>query len=1113
MAIAVECDICGKQYKLNDSLAGKKVNCKACGSAMQVPGGDDDDVMELDDRPVRRKSGGKKSGKGKKSSGSMGLIIGGGLAAVVVGAVVIFAVVKSMGGGNPQAAQPAANPPAHTGGPVAVAPGTVPITPTTPAAGTPATPTTPPTSPATATKPPAGVNAAEFATGNIVTAAMPLDWKAQADPPTEPLPTEWANKFDIEIKARRVDKDNLTYPVVPSPFVIVGDNDDPKKGQRELWNLATGKKVGTLSGVTIYSSHKTTLSPDGRYFAWGGFGEGIDAYDFQQKKNLGTLPVKGAEFNLHTMAFVPGDRLIAASHVHRSLRVWQMPKGELLHETKVGDKFGHSEISAYSPGGKYIALESDFLEREIRLYEIATGAMVGGWKPVRSKDGGNIDLNAMAFSPDGSQLASVWDATATNSATQIVIWNMSDGTVAENILVKPGIKEKYDPDSQALNLQWFPDGKRFLVHGLALIDRAKRQTIYSFEKNEVDSRTIRRPLAPNLLAAFEGNHQKGAIKSVTISDEELNRAANLADVGGLPEDIKLPMLSKSDFSGAATPRAATTWNASPDPAPVLAAEIMGTPLPLTSGAGTIRDVVVTGGATPKAFVRVAEGENLKDSKLSYPDTRFRSGKEGVETITLQRPIVAEKNRVTVFDLTNRKAAEPIEIPFSADLVGATDDAVLVKPHNAKGRLDVYDAGGKHIVGFRPYKGVTDEDDLELRGAGLVDGTHVVTTNLARRLIGWELPACTPTFAVEEVTTVALSPGRRDIACATEQGIEIRDARTGEGRGTVVIQGAVRALAFHPNGEQLAILIAEKGGNYLFTADLKTGAIGAEIPSPIAGERMRWCGDKHLLIYSPGQRTTTSNPLMMGLFDIEAKTVAWSYKLPAGVMVSNVVDGRCWYAAPKSERVPALQLVATALPEPKVVQALSANKLAPELLVQPGGQVSLTMNVPGMPWQGNLAQNVQDNIKKAIEKTGVGIGSGPGIKVEVVAKPSSGKAFQVSQIGDRNNVTNVQENNFEMTVKYLRGQETVWQTEFRSSNNLGFGIKHLTPGQSIQQAFDDDLSKKITQYCESLVLPAYVFSRRSASGLGTTTLNGDGPVTGPVSKSNNDPVAMRDRERN
>lgn len=1109
MAIAVECEICGKQYKLNDALAGKKVNCKSCGSEMAVPGGDDDEVMELEDRPARRKggsTGGKKSGRGKKkSSGAglmIGLLVGGGLMMLLIGGVVIVVAMKLM---TPQVAQNPVAPPPVSGQPGA---------PTTPVVVTPAIPPmnastqTPPATPSTsvATTTPK----TETITGDpklIVHAQPPINWTAQADPPATPLPTEWSHNFSIPITARRIDTAHFIYPEVPSPFVIVGNNED-QKAQRDLWNLATGKKEGKLNGVAFHSSYKMSLSPDGHYMAFGGFGDGVTVFDVQKNKLAVALPVKGSEFNLATLSFIPGDRLVGLSSVHDKMRVWKIPQGDLLYEADLGKQFAYPEKSAYSPGGKYIAIESEFLKGWIRVHDLATGAPVGELHVERGKDAGYTQFFQLAFSPDGTQLAGLWDASGSNSASQIVIWNMADGKLAENIRVTPGVKEKFNPDSQAVGMQWFPDGRKFLVHGMAVVDRAKQQTVYSFEKSAVNSREIRRPLAPDLLAAFDGNHDKATLTAVTLSDDELARAENLATVGGLPEDLKLPPLTKTDYTVVAASRPASSWSAQPDPAPALAPNVLTKPVPLVSGAGIVRDVLITGGETPRAYARIAEGENLKDSKLNYPDLRFRASAEGVETITLTRPVIAEKNRIAVLDLVTQKPGDAIEIPFSADLVGATSEAVLVKPHNAKGRLDVFDAGGKHVAGFRPYKGVADENDLELRSAALVDATHVLTANLNRELVGWELPACNPTFKIDNVSVFAVSPGGGDVACATPEGIDLRDTRTGAGRGVIGIRGRILALAFHPNGEQLAIILSEKGGSYLYLADLKTGAIGAEIPSPVAGEKMRWCGDKHLLIYTEASRTQASNTLTMALFDIDAKTIAWTYKLPAGVMTGNTVDGRTWYAAPKSERVPALQLVAVSLPEAKVAQAVTANKLEPELLVQPGGEVSLTMNVPSIPWQSNLSQTMQDALKKAIENTGVGIGTGAGIRVEIVVKPGTGKTFQVSKLGDRTNVTTVQENSIELTIKYLRGQEVLHYRDFRSSNNLGFGLKHLKPGQSVQQAFDDDLSQKITQFCEGLALPAYVFSRRSATGLGSTTLGGDGPVTGPVSKKN-EPVALSD----
>jgi len=95
MSLSVECPGCGREYRVKDELAGKKIRCKECNTAMMVPSPEqDDDLAELASKPAalptpsRKKSGSKagKPAKKRKSSGGMstGLkwvlgLLGGGL--------------------------------------------------------------------------------------------------------------------------------------------------------------------------------------------------------------------------------------------------------------------------------------------------------------------------------------------------------------------------------------------------------------------------------------------------------------------------------------------------------------------------------------------------------------------------------------------------------------------------------------------------------------------------------------------------------------------------------------------------------------------------------------------------------------------------------------------------------------------------------------------------------------------------------------------------------------------------------------------------------------------------------------------------------------------------
>ena len=39
MPIFVECDECGKKYRLQASMAGERIPCRECGASIRVPGG------------------------------------------------------------------------------------------------------------------------------------------------------------------------------------------------------------------------------------------------------------------------------------------------------------------------------------------------------------------------------------------------------------------------------------------------------------------------------------------------------------------------------------------------------------------------------------------------------------------------------------------------------------------------------------------------------------------------------------------------------------------------------------------------------------------------------------------------------------------------------------------------------------------------------------------------------------------------------------------------------------------------------------------------------------------------------------------------------------------
>lgn len=59
MTIRVNCPDCGQEYRLSDSLAGKKAKCKACGGVVEIPASAEDHLVDMDEpappKPAARK--------------------------------------------------------------------------------------------------------------------------------------------------------------------------------------------------------------------------------------------------------------------------------------------------------------------------------------------------------------------------------------------------------------------------------------------------------------------------------------------------------------------------------------------------------------------------------------------------------------------------------------------------------------------------------------------------------------------------------------------------------------------------------------------------------------------------------------------------------------------------------------------------------------------------------------------------------------------------------------------------------------------------------------------------------------------------------------------------
>ena len=97
MPIQIACPDCGKKYRFADERAGETVECKDCGSDIDIPGG------------RRRGASGSNKRKPQSSGVGAGVMIGGGVGAVVLLGLVAVLMMKD-GGHHPHLPRTMLNP-------------------------------------------------------------------------------------------------------------------------------------------------------------------------------------------------------------------------------------------------------------------------------------------------------------------------------------------------------------------------------------------------------------------------------------------------------------------------------------------------------------------------------------------------------------------------------------------------------------------------------------------------------------------------------------------------------------------------------------------------------------------------------------------------------------------------------------------------------------------------------------------------------------------------------------------------------------------------------------------------------------------------------------------
>ncbi|MFJ2835253.1 toll/interleukin-1 receptor domain-containing protein [Nocardia sp. NPDC087230] len=197
------------------------------------------------------------------------------------------------------------------------------------------------------------------------------------------------------------------------------------EGTIRIWDVETGRLVGTPSAGYDTAPNSITFSPDGRSVAASGKDGTIRWWDIADGR---TAVFTGHDGPVHSVAFSPDGRDLVSGGEDTTVRIWKVGSPEDGPETLRRHTYPVKSV-AWSPDGRHIASGSVGSAKAaevapefgtaLLLWDARTRQPVG--TPLVGNEGLVSAVQSVVFSPDSTTLASA------SSDTTVRLWNVGTG--------------------------------------------------------------------------------------------------------------------------------------------------------------------------------------------------------------------------------------------------------------------------------------------------------------------------------------------------------------------------------------------------------------------------------------------------------------------------------------------------------------------------------------------------------------------------------------------------------------------------------------------------------------------------------------------------------------
>ncbi|MEV6774259.1 protein kinase [Nocardia sp. NPDC051030] len=252
-----------------------------------------------------------------------------------------------------------------------------------------------------------GVAALSVGAAGAVTAAVTLSGNRSESKSSGSSPQSSTGPVELQAGTQVL---ALTFSP-DSKLLLTGGKDNAA----QMWEVATGKQVG--SPVTGHSNsiRAVAISPDGTLFATGSEDNTARLWELATRQPVGS-PLTAHTNVVRSVAFSPDNTLLATGSDDATAQLWtvrsRMPDGTALTAHS-----GAVRSLAFAPDGVLLATGS--ADNTVRLWTVRTREPSGS-----ALAGHNSQVRVVAFHPGGTLLASsgddatirIWDVRARKAA-------------------------------------------------------------------------------------------------------------------------------------------------------------------------------------------------------------------------------------------------------------------------------------------------------------------------------------------------------------------------------------------------------------------------------------------------------------------------------------------------------------------------------------------------------------------------------------------------------------------------------------------------------------------------------------------------------------------------